>query len=91
MRLMQNLIRLVLAQNLIVILVRIFLLNKAGSDLIVIEDIEIEGEGIASEAGFYNMAVMSIDENGAEIGKERFLTDEDQVARARYKKCPLIH
>ena len=54
-------------------------LTEQGTDLIVIEDIEIEGEGIASEAGFYNMAVMSLDENGAEIGKERFLTDEDQL------------
>ncbi len=54
-------------------------LSEQGTDLIVIEDIEIEGEGIASEAGFYNMAVMSLDENGAEIGKERFLTDEDQL------------
>ena len=49
------------------------------SEHILIEDIEIEGEGIASEAGFYNMAFIGIDENGAEIGKERFLTDEDQL------------
>ena len=55
MRLMQNLIKLVLQQNLIVRLV--IFLTEQGTDLIVIEDIEIEGEGIASEAGFYNMAV----------------------------------
>ena len=54
-------------------------LKEAASDQILIEDIEIEGEGIASEAGFYNMAFIGIDENGAEIGKERFLTDEDQL------------
>ena len=40
-------------------------LTEQGSDLIIIENIEIEGEGIASEAGFYHMKVMSIDENGA--------------------------
>ena len=34
-------------------------LTEAGSDEIIIEDIEIEGEGIANEAGFYNMAVMA--------------------------------
>ena len=31
------------------------------------------------------MAVMSLDENGAEIGKERFLTDEDQLLGQGYK------
>ena len=78
MPLMLNLTRPVLARNLTARQALYFLLNQ-GTDLIVIEDIEIEGEGIASEAGFYNMAVMSLDENGAEIGKERVLTDEDQL------------
>ena len=54
-------------------------LTENTTDLIVIEDVEIEGEGIASQAGFYNMAVVALDVNGAEIGKERVLTDEDQL------------
>ena len=43
------------------------------------EDIEIEGQGVSNEAGFYHMKVADIDENGAMVGKERFLTDEDQL------------
>lgn len=54
-------------------------LTEEASDKIIIENIEIEGEGIASEAGFYHMKVIGIDQNGIEIGKERFLTDEDQL------------
>jgi len=54
-------------------------LTEAGSDDIIIEDIEIEGQGVSNEAGFYHMKVADIDENGAMVGKERFLTDEDQL------------
>ena len=54
-------------------------LTELASDNIVIEDIEIEGQGVSNEAGFYHMKVADIDENGALVGKERFLTDEDQL------------
>ena len=54
-------------------------LTEAGSDDIIIENIEIEGQGVSNEAGFYHMKVADIDENGAMVGKERFLTDEDQL------------
>ena len=54
-------------------------LTEAGSDDIIIENIEIEGQGVSNEAGFYHMKVADIDENGALVGKERFLTDEDQL------------
>ena len=54
-------------------------LTEAGSDDIIIEDIEIEGQGVSNEAGFYHMKVADIDETGAMVGKERFLTDEDQL------------
>ena len=54
-------------------------LTELGSDDIIIEDIEIEGQGVSNEAGFYHMKVADIDENGAMVGKERFLTDEDQL------------
>ena len=54
-------------------------LSEKNMDQIIIEDIEIEGQGISNEAGFYHMTVIEIDENGAEVGKARFLTDEDQL------------
>lgn len=54
-------------------------LSEKSMDQIIIEDIEIEGQGISNEAGFYHMTVIEIDENGAEVGKARFLTDEDQL------------
>ena len=49
-------------------------LTEAGSDDIIIENIEIEGQGVSNEAGFYHMKVADIDENGAMVGKERFLS-----------------
>ncbi|GIS17807.1 MAG: hypothetical protein CM15mP119_2110 [Alphaproteobacteria bacterium] len=48
-----------------------FFFNRSWIDDIIIENIEIEGQGVSNEAGFYHMKVADIDENGAMVGKEK--------------------
>lgn len=54
-------------------------LTEAASETITVQDIEIEGQELASTSSDYYLRFASVDEYGQEVGAARILTDEDQL------------
>ena len=54
-------------------------LIEAAAETISIQDIEIEGQELASTSSDYYLRFASVDEYGQEVGAARILTDEDQL------------
>ena len=54
-------------------------LTEAAAETITIQDIEIEGQELASTSSDYYLRFASVDEYGQEVGAARILTDEDQL------------
>ena len=54
-------------------------LTEAAAETITIQDIEIEGQELASTSSDYYLRFAGVDEYGQEVGAARILTDEDQL------------
>ena len=54
-------------------------LTEAASETITVQDIEIEGQELASTSSDYYLRFAGVDEYGQEVGAARILTDEDQL------------
>ena len=57
---------------------KIILTDLAAGE-ILIENLEIEGQELATHAGQYNLSFVSVDENEEPVGNPRILTDLDQL------------